>query len=115
MAGLLDAKFTALQTTLFSNVVPAIIETIPNATLDTFKQVMVKGLPNLDKLNPHARQFFEDRETGFNSKTYDSTRKEVVWRLDYLLTNPVLRSMFSATHTRLDMGRRWTLESDHHQ
>lgn len=105
MAGLLDAKFTALQTTLFRNVVPAIIETIPNATLDTFKQVMVKGLPSLDKLNPHARQFFENRETGFNSKTYDSTRKEVVWRLDYLLTNPVLRSMFSATHTRLDMGK----------
>jgi hypothetical protein len=105
MAGLLDAKFTALQTTLFRNVVPAIIETIPNATLDTFKQVMVRGLPNLDKLNPHARQFFEDRETGFNSKTYEGTRKEVVWRLDYLLTNPVLRSMFSASHTRLDMGR----------
>lgn len=105
MAGLLDAKFTALQTTLFRNVVPAIIETIPNPTLDTFKQVMVKGLPTLDKLNPHSRQFFENRETGFDSKTYDSTRKEVVWRLDYLLTNPVMRSMFSATHTRLDMGK----------
>jgi hypothetical protein len=104
MAGLLDAKFTALQSTLFRNVVPAIIEAIPNPTLDTFKEVMVRGLPNLDKLNPHARQFFENRETGFNSRTYDSTRKEVVWRLDYLLTNPVLRSMFSATHTRLDLG-----------
>ncbi len=106
MAGLLDAKFTALQSTLFRNVVPAIIEAIPNPTLDTFKQVMVKGLPStgLDKINPHARQFFENRETGFHSKTYESTRKEVVWRLDYLLTNPVLRSMFSASHTKLDMG-----------
>jgi hypothetical protein len=105
MAGLLDAKFTALQSTLFRNVVPAIIEAIPNPTLDTFKEVMVRGLPNLDKLNPHAQQFFENRETGFHSKTYDSTRKEVVWRLDYLLTNPVMRSMFSATHTRLDLGK----------
>jgi hypothetical protein len=105
MAGLLDAKFTALQSTLFRNVIPAIIEAIPNPTLDTFKEVMVRGLPNLDKLNPHARQFFENRETGFHSKTYDSTRKEVVWRLDYLLTNPVMRSMFSATHTRLDLGK----------
>jgi hypothetical protein len=105
MAGLLDAKFTALQSTLFRNVVPAIIEAIPNPTLDTFKEVMVRGLPNLEKLNPHARQFFENRETGFHSKTYDSTRKEVVWRLDYLLTNPVMRSMFSATHTRLDLGK----------
>jgi hypothetical protein len=105
MAGLLDAKFTALQSTLFRNVIPAIIEAIPNPTLNTFKDVMVRGLPNLDKLNPHARQFFENRETGFHSKTYDSTRKEVVWRLDYLLTNPVMRSMFSATHTRLDLGK----------
>lgn len=107
MAGLLDAKFTALQSTLFRNVVPAIIEAIPNPTLDTFKDVMVKGLPPacLDKINPHARQFFENKETGFNSKTYESTRKEVVWRLDYLLTNPTLRSMFSASQTRLDIGR----------
>ncbi len=105
MAGLLDAKFTALQSTLFRNVVPAIIESFPNPTLDTFKQVMAKGLPRLEKLNPHARQFFENRENGFHSKTYDSTRKEVVWRLDYLMTNPVLRSMFSATHTKLDIGQ----------
>lgn len=104
MAGLLDAKFTALQSTLFRNVVPAIIEAIPNPTLDTFKEVMTKGLPSLDKLDPHARRFFENHETGFHSKTYESTRKEVVWRLDYLMTNPVLRSMFSAPHTNLDMG-----------
>jgi hypothetical protein len=105
MAGLLDAKFTALQSTLFRNVVPAIIEAVSNPTLDDFKHVMVKGLPSLDKVNPHARQFFENRETGFHSKTYESTRKEVVWRLDYLLTNPTLRSMFSATHTKLDIGK----------
>ena len=36
--GLLDAKFTALQSTLFRNVVPAIIEAINQPTLDTFKQ-----------------------------------------------------------------------------
>jgi len=105
MAGLLDAKFTALQSTLFRNVIPAIIEAVPNPTLITFKDVMVKGLPNLGNVNPHARQFFENRDTGFHSKTYESTRKEVVWRLDYLLTNPTLRSMFSATHTKLDMGK----------
>jgi hypothetical protein len=105
MAGLLDAKFTALQSTLFRNVVPAIIEAIPSPTLDDFKRVMVKGLPTLDKLDPHARDFFENRDTGFHSKTYESTRKEVVWRLDYLLSNPTLRSMFSATHTKLDLGK----------
>jgi len=105
MAGLLDAKFTALQSTLFRNVVPAIIEAISRPTIDHFKQVLVKGLPDLSRVNPYARQFFEDRETGFYSKTYESTRKEVVWRLDYLMSNPILRSMFSATHTKLDMAK----------
>jgi hypothetical protein len=50
------------------------------------------------------RFFFENRETGFHSKTYESTRKEVVRRLDYLMSNPTLRSMFSASHTKLDIG-----------
>jgi hypothetical protein len=36
MAGLLEADFTALQTNLFQNVVPAIIAAIPNPNLDTF-------------------------------------------------------------------------------
>ena len=40
-----------------------------------------------------------------NSKTYDDRRKEVYWRLDYLLSNPVLRAMFSAPHTKLDIGK----------
>src|SRR5262249_44778672 len=89
----------------FRNVVPAIIEAIEKPTLDTFKQVLVKGLPNLHKVNPHSREFFENRESGFYSKTYESTRKEIVWRLDYLLSNATLRSMFSAAHTKLDMGK----------
>ncbi len=105
MAGLLDAKFTAMQSSLFRNVVPAIIEAYPNPTLETFKQVMLKGLPDTSKLSPHARQFFENKQAGFDSKTYDDRRKEVYWRLDYLLSNPVLRAMFSAPHTKLDMGR----------
>ena len=28
-----------------------------------------------------------------------------MWRLDYLMTNPVLRSMFSAVQTKLDIGK----------
>lgn len=107
MAGLLDAKFTALQSTLFRNVVPAMIAAFDNPTLETFKTVMVNGLPReaLPKLDAHARAFFDNRETGFHSKTYESTRKEVVWRLDYLMTNPILRTMFSAVQTRLDIGK----------
>jgi hypothetical protein len=107
MAGLLDAKFTALQSTLFRNAVPAIIEAFDQPTLDTFKSVMVHGLPaeTMPRLDPHCRAFFENRDTGFHSKTYESTRREVVWRLDYLMTNPVIRTMFSAVQTKLDIGK----------
>jgi hypothetical protein len=104
MAGLLGAALTALQTTLFRNVVPAIIQASEKPTLETFKLVLAKGLPNLERLDPYTREFFENRESGFYSKTYESTRKEIVWRLDYLLSNPILRSMFSAADTRLDLG-----------
>jgi hypothetical protein len=107
MAGLLDAEFTARQAALFRNVVPAIIEALPSPTFETFKDVMTRGLSKdeIQRLNPHSKRFFEDTATGFYSKTYDSTRKEIVWRLDYLMTNPVLRAMFSAVQTKLDMGR----------
>ena len=107
MAGLLDAKFTALQSTLFRNVVPAIIEAIDRPTLDTFKTVMVHGLPGeaMPRLNAHSRAFFENKDTGFYSKTYESTRREVVWRLDYVMTNPIIRTMFSAVQTKLDIGK----------
>ncbi len=107
MAGLLDAKFTALQSTLFRNVVPAIIEAFEQPTLDTFKTVMVHGLPHeiRPRLNPHSRAFFENKDTGFHSKTYESTRREVVWRLDYVMTNPLIRTMFSAVQTKLDIGK----------
>jgi hypothetical protein len=107
MAGLLDAKFTALQSTLFRNVVPAIIEACEQPTLDTFKTVMVHGLsPDLmPRLNAHSRAFFENKDTGFHSKTYESTRREVVWRLDYVMTNPIIRNMFSAVQTKLDIGK----------
>jgi hypothetical protein len=68
---------------------------------------MTTGLPQyvIAKLNFHAQEFFTNRDTGFHSKTYESTRKEVVWRLDYLLTNPVLRSMFSASQTKLNLAK----------
>ena len=107
MAGLLDAKFTALQSTLFRNVVPAIIEAYERPTLETFKTVMVHGLPAdlMPRLNAHSRMFFANQDTGFHSKTYESTRREVVWRLDYVMTNPVIRTMFSAVQTKLDIGK----------
>jgi TraM recognition site of TraD and TraG len=109
MSALLEAKFTSLQSTLFRNVIPAIIETIPDATLETFKTVITHGFKPyqeyFSKLDRRTQAFFLDKENGFHSKTYVDTRNQIVWRLDYLMTNPVMRAMFAASKTRLDLGK----------
>jgi hypothetical protein len=107
MAGLLDAKFTALQSNLFRNVIPAIIAALPNPTLDTFRDVLTHGfdpqyLPRLDR---RAQEFFRDKDSGFSSKTYRDTRREIVWRLDFLMSNRIFSAIFTAPHTKLDLAR----------
>jgi hypothetical protein len=107
MAGLLAAKFTALQANLFQNVVPAIIAAIPVPTLDAFRTVMKLGIDQqyLPRLDARAQEFFRDKDSGFYSDTYRGTRREIVWRLDYLMSNPIFRAMFTATHTKLDLAK----------
>jgi len=108
-SALLEARMTALQMTLFRTVLPAIIETIPNATLETFIEIITKGIDKyadqFATLPPQRRAFFYDTETGFLSKTYADTRAQLVWRLQFLMTNPVIKQMFSAPKTKLDIGK----------
>jgi hypothetical protein len=108
-SALLEAKMTALQMTLFRTVLPAIIETIPDATLETFIEIITKGVDKYSEqfatLPPQRRAFFYDSETGFLSKTYADTRNQLIWRLQLLMTNPVIKQMFSAPKTKLDIGK----------
>src|SRR5262249_26037651 len=43
-SALLEAKMTALQMTLFRTVLPAIVKVIPNATLQTFIDIITHGV-----------------------------------------------------------------------
>ena len=108
-SALLEAKMTALQMTLFRTVLPAIVETIPNATLHTFIDIITNGVgryqQQLASLPKQRREFFYDRETGFLSKTYVDTRNQLIWRLQFLMTNQVIKQMFSAPKTKLDIGK----------
>lgn len=108
-SALLEAKMTALQMTLFRTVLPAIVEAIPNATLQTFTDIITNGISGyetqLSKLSDRQRAFFYDKETGFLSKTYTDTRNQLIWRLQFLMTNPVIKQMFSALKTKLDLGK----------
>jgi hypothetical protein len=109
MSSLLEAKMTALQTALFRKLLPAFVEAFPNPTLETFRRVLIDGMApyrdQLANLSPDAREFFTDAQHGFNSKTYTDTRNQLVWRLDFLLSNPILRAMFASFKTKLDIGK----------
>lgn len=108
-SALLEAKMTALQMTLFRKVLPAIIAGIPNATLETFVDVIANGVERykacIEALPPEQRNFFFDTQSGFLSKTYTETRNQLIWRLQFLLSNPIIRQMFSAVKTKLDIGK----------
>jgi hypothetical protein len=105
-SALLEAKMTALQMTLFRSVLPALVEVVPNATLETFRDIIENGTGRykeyIDRLSPDLRDFFNRH---FNSKTYAETRSQLIWRLQFLMTNPVIKQMFSALKTKLDIGR----------
>jgi hypothetical protein len=108
-SALLEAKMTALQMTLFRTVLPAIVEAIPNATLETFIDIITNGVDKyreqLATLPAQRRAFFYDKDAGFLSKTYTETRNQLIWRLQFLMTNPVIKQMFSALKTKLDIGK----------
>jgi hypothetical protein len=106
LSGLLDAKFTNLQSALFRHVLPAMLQAFPNPTIETLKRVLADGLTRdeIGKLDTRLRQFFENKTSGFASKTYAETRSQITWRLDFILTNDTMRAMFASPTTRLKIG-----------
>src|SRR5215470_12266007 len=68
-SALLEAKMTALQMTLFRTVLPAIVTVIPNATLQTFTDIITNGVGRYEQrfatLPPQQLAFFYDKDTGF--------------------------------------------------
>jgi hypothetical protein len=105
-SGLLEAKLTPLQKTLFRNLLPALVECVPNPTLATFRDIVANGLDRyrqyFDKLEPTIKRFLD---TQFDSKTYLDTRNQLVWRLDFLMTNPLLNTMFNSPKTKFDISK----------
>ncbi|MGD1083004.1 MAG: hypothetical protein ABR881_32220 [Candidatus Sulfotelmatobacter sp.] len=108
-SSLLDAKMTSLQQTLFRSVLPALITVVPNPTLEKFRDFMANGASGyrdyLEQLPPDQRDFFFNKHNGFDSKTYQETRNQLIWRLQLLMSNPVFKAMFAAPKTKLDIGR----------
>lgn len=106
LSGLLEAKFTNLQSALFRHVLPAIMQAIPHPTIEHLKHILASGLTpeQIGTLDDRLRQFFEDKAHGFYAKTYAETRSQIIWRLDFILTNDTMRAMFASPTTRLKIG-----------
>jgi hypothetical protein len=106
LSTLLEAKPTAMQTALFRKLLPAFLELRANPTIEDLRRVLVEGVRDLpDSLSSESREFLTDRTYGFPSGTYKSTREQLTWRLDLLLSNPIIKAMFGSLKTRLDIGK----------
>jgi hypothetical protein len=104
-SALLETKMTPNQSTLF-RLVLLLCTKIPNATLETFREVMQHGWKKYEKemrtLKKRDQDFFEFE---WDSKLYKDRRPEVLSRLRTLMASPSLDEILSAPTTKLDMGR----------
>lgn len=106
VASLLGAEFTPLQKALLRNLLPAIIKCVPHPTLQILRDIVESGLGNykqhFDKLLPLDKRFFD---TQLMSSTYGETRKQLIWRIDLLMSNYMMRAMFNSPTTKFDLFR----------
>ena len=104
-SALLETKMTPNQSTLF-RLVLLLCTKIPNATLETFREIMQHGWKKYEKemrtLKKRDQDFFEFE---WDSKLYKDRRPEVLSRLRTLIASPSLDEILSAPTTKLDMGR----------
>jgi hypothetical protein len=104
-SALLEARMTPNQSTLF-RLTLLLCTQIPNATLETFREIMQHGWKKYEKemrtLKKRDQDFFEFE---WDSKLYKERRPEVLSRLRTLMASPSLDQILSAQKTKLYMGR----------
>ena len=107
-SGLFETAPSEKQLTLLRSVLLA-MTAIPHATIFTLREMLAAPIGgyqeyDLSLMHPDDRAFFTSGK--FDSKTYKDTKEELDWRIQSLITKiPVLRDMFKAPKTRLDLGK----------
>lgn len=108
-SGLFETAPTEKQLTLLRTVLLA-MAAIPNATIFTMRELLSSPLGgykdfDLSRMHPDDLAFFTSGK--FDSKSYMATRtEELDWRIQSLITKvPLLRDMFKAPHTKLDLAK----------
>lgn len=105
LSGLMDAKLTAKQATLFNYAIQLMM--VMGGNLSTLRQLLRKdagGLPIVDhigKLPRAAQDFFL---TEFGQRGYDGTKEEIMWRIDAMQRNPAFARIFDAPKNPVDMA-----------
>ncbi len=104
LSSLMDAELTTKQATLFNYAVHLLM-TVPGANLTSLRQLLRKN--GIDGFRDHvsalpetAREFFE---TEFAQQGYNSTKEEIMWRVDSMQRNPAFARIFGASHNPVDM------------
>jgi hypothetical protein len=108
-SALLETGMTALQKTLFRSVLTLLLK-VPNATLETFRQVLTSGIEPyvqyLSQCDPATEDFFTaGKPTEFNSPTYKETKQQILWRLRLILSNDYLRAIFTSPTTNIPFSQ----------
>lgn len=111
MTSLLGADLTAKQAGIFRYLSQA-LQVIPNATIHTLKDLLQDGgydlyRDNIATLDPYTVDFFETRfahQKGVKN-VFDSTRSELLWRLDTVMSDPNFRKMFSHARNRVNLSQ----------
>ncbi|KJC49087.1 hypothetical protein UP09_07585 [Bradyrhizobium sp. LTSP885] len=106
-SALLETKLTPKQTTLFRCCLALMLK-IPNATIETFRKLLVHGWkdqePYVMQLDEMNRDFFyvEGRKSEFDGGQYNETKQEVLQRLRLLVSNDYLKKIFTAPQSNTD-------------
>src|SRR5262249_10255901 len=101
-SGLLETEMTPKQTTLFRYLIRGCM-VIPNSSILTFGELLKDLHPLKEYLHTlpiPAQQFFAEQ---YDSGEFAKTRKEVGWRLSYMLESPIFADMFSAPENKFDL------------
>lgn len=100
---LMRANVTPKQEVLFGSVLRALIMGWPRPTLATMWDLISNGP---DKHREHIDTLPEDLRTFFYKewKDYDATRGELKWRLRLLNEDDIIKTMFSSSVTKFDIG-----------
>jgi hypothetical protein len=102
---LLETKPTPLQATLFRRILRALVLAFPHPTLETFRDINDNGIAKYDE---YIRKLPEDLQDFFYNefpKKYDATRDQLRWRLDALMDNDTVKTVFGNPITKFNIAK----------